>query len=117
MAQQKKKSTNKNTKTKVQEVMEKKEVKVVEEDKKSIGRIIFDVVFWVVIVALAIVWLTDFIKIQNDKDPVFCLSKKTHEFDDGTVEECTGLGYKIYDYNRDSIDAHQFGPLFIKMKK
>ena len=117
MAQQSNKNVNKTTKAKVQEIMDKKEINVKEEDKKSIGRIIFDVVFWVVICVLAIVWLTDFIKIQNDKEPVFCLAKKTHEFEDGTVEECTGLGYKIYDYNRDSIDAHQFGPLFIKMKK
>lgn len=117
MAQQKNKPANKTTKAKVEEIVSKKEIKVVEEDKKSIGRIIFDVVFWVLITALAIVWLTDFIKIQNDKEPVFCLAKKTHEFDDGVVEECTGLGYKIFDYKRDSIEAHQFGPLFIKMKK
>lgn len=117
MAQQKNKPANKNTKAKVEEIVRKKEIKVVEEDKKSIGRIIFDVVFWVLISVLAIVWLTDFIKIQNNKEPVFCLAKKTYEFDDGVVEECKGLGYKIFDYKRDSIEAHQFGPLFIKMKK
>ena len=117
MAQQANKNSKKNTKAKVEEIVSKKEVKVVEENKKSIGRIIFDVVFWVIIAVLAIVWLTDFIKIQNDKEPVFCLSEKTHKFDDGTVDECVGLGYKIYDYNRKSIDAHQFGPIFIKMKK
>ena len=117
MAQQANKNVNKNTKAKVQEIMEKKEVKVVEEKKKSVPRIIFDVVFWVAISVLAIIWLTDFIKIQNDKKPVFCLAEKTHEFEDGTVDECVGLGYKIYNYKRESISAHQFGPLFIKMKK
>lgn len=113
MAQQ----NNKNTKAKDQKAVNKNEIEVVEENNKSIGRIIFDVVFWTVIAVLAIVWLTDFIKVQNDKDPVFCISKKTHEFDDGVVNECVGLGYKIYNYDRDSIDANQFGPLFIKMKK
>ena len=117
MAQQKNKPVNKNTKAKVEEIVSKKEIKYVEEDKKSIGRIIFDIAFWVLISVLAIVWLTDFIKIQNSKEPAFCLTKKTHKFDDGVVEECTGLGYKIFDYKRDSIEAHQFGPLFIKMKK
>ena len=117
MAQQANKKVNNNTKAKVEEIMTKKEIEVKDEKEKSLGRVIFDIVFWVVISILAIVWLTDFIKIQNSKEPVFCLVEKVHEFEDGTVDECIGLGYKIYDYNRDSITAHQFGPLFIKMKK
>ena len=95
MAQQINKSVNKNTKTKVEEIIGKKEITVKEEKQKSLGRIIFDIVFWVVISILAIVWLTDFIKIQNGKEPVFCLAEKVHEFDDGTVDECIGLGYKF----------------------
>lgn len=107
--------SNKNTKVKVQEIIERKERDA--ENKKSLARTIFDIAFWVIIAVLAIVWVTDFIKVQNDKKPAFCLVEKTHEFKDGTVDECVGLGYKIYNYNRKSIDAHQFGPLFIKMKK
>lgn len=98
--------------------VEKEEVKVVEEKQKSIFRKIFDVVFWVAIVILAAIWLTDFFRMQNDEKPVFCLAQKTHKFDDGTVDECVGLGYKIYDYKRESLKgAHQFGPFFIGMKK
>ena len=94
------------------------EVKVVEEKKKSIPRIIFDIVFWVCIVILATVWLTDFIRMNKSKEPMFCLAQKTHKFNDGTVDECIGLGYKIYDYHRDSLDnAHQFSPLFVGMKR
>lgn len=100
--------------------MEKKE-KVIENkntEKKSIAKKIFDVVFWVVIIGLAIIWVTDFINVQNDKDPIFCISQKTHTFDDGTVEECVGLGYKVYDYNRTSLSyGRQFGPFFIGMKE
>ena len=106
---------NKNTKAKVQEIIERNGKD--KDEKKSLARTIFDIAFWVIIAVLAIVWVTDFIKVQNDKKPVFCLVEKTHKFKDGTVDECVGLGYKIYDYNRESIDAHQFGPLFIKMKK
>ena len=75
--------------------MEKKEkiTKNKSTEKKKILKKIFDVAFWIVIVGLAIVWITDFINIQNDKDPVFCISQKTHTFDDGTVGECVGLGY------------------------
>ena len=100
--------------------MEKKE-KVTEKkntEKTNIAKKIFDVVFWIVIVGLAIIWITDFINVKNDKDPIFCISQKTHTFDGGTVEECVGLGYKVYDYNRTSLSyGRQFGPFFIGMKE
>lgn len=86
--------------------------------KHNIGKIIFDVVFWIVIVGLAIIWITDFVNVQNDKDPIFCIRQKTHTFDDGTVKECVGLGYKVYTYNRSSFSqGRQFGPFFIGMKE
>lgn len=100
--------------------MEKKE-KITENkntEKNNIFKKIFDVVFWIVIIGLAIIWVTDFINVKNDKDPVFCISQKTHTFDDGTVEECIGLGYKVYNYNRDSFSkGRQFGPFFIGMRE
>ena len=129
------KNTTKKIKTekevKVEKMDSKKEVKlekqdktketikvVKEKDKKSLGQKIFDIVFWVAIIILAFVWLTDFIRLQNEKEPVFCLTEKTHKFKDGTVDECIGLGYKIYDYNRESINIkHQFSPFFVGMKK
>ena len=45
-----------------------------EPKKKSVGKIIFDVVFWVVIVCLLFVWVFDFLKVKNEEKPVFCLS-------------------------------------------
>lgn len=98
----------------------KKKEKITENkntEKKNIFKKIFDVVFWIVIIGLAIIWLTDFINVKNDKDPVFCISQKTHTFDDGTVEECVGLGYKVYTYDRSSFSkGRQFGPFFIGMR-
>ena len=94
-----------------------KEIKINEEDKKSLGRKIFDVVFWVCIIVLAAIWLTDFFRIKGNNKPMFCLANKTHEFEDGTVQECKGLGYKIYSYDRESLKGFQFGPFFAKMKK
>ncbi|HIS90496.1 MAG TPA: hypothetical protein IAC20_02400 [Candidatus Faecisoma merdavium] len=86
--------------------------------KRSIVKTIFDVVFWIVIIGLAIVWITDFINVQNDKNPVFCLKNETHKYDDGTVEECIGLGYKVYTYDRSSFSkGRQFGPFFIGMRE
>ena len=81
-------------------------------------KLILNIIFWVVIVALLGIWLTDFILVQQEKKPVFCLSEKTHTFDDGKVEECIGFGYKVYNYDRESINIKtQFSPFFIGMKK
>lgn len=102
-------------------VVEKAKKTIVEEqkkEKKNIVKIVFDVVFWVGIIVLAAIWITDFVKIQNEEKPMFCLVQKTHEFEDGTVDECIGLGYKIYEYNRESLNnARQFSPFFVGMKK
>ena len=110
----------KTTEKKVNKKVE--EIKIVEETKKEkikrITKRVWDIVFWVGIIVLAIIWLTDFIKVQNEEEPKFCLVQKIHEFDDGTVNECVGLGYKVYTYNRDSISgARQFSPFFVGMKK
>lgn len=45
---------------------------------------------------------------------MFCLNKKTITYDDGNVYVCTGLGYKIYNYQRKSFTAIQYGPLWSK---
>lgn len=102
-----------------------KKVQIEEQDeqfyepkKRNVGKLIFDVVFWVVIVSLLFVWIFDFLKVKNEEKPVFCIQEKTHEFDDGTVEECVGLGYRVYMYDRDSIDVKvQFSPFFIGMEE
>lgn len=74
----------------------------------------------VFVVALILVWaacvLTDFIRTKNEKEPVFCITKHTYKYDDGKTNECIGLGYKVYDYNRKSIKAKEFGPIFIKQR-
>lgn len=98
------------------------EIKIIEETNKEktkrIAKRVWDIVFWVGIILLAAIWLTDFIKVQNEEEPKFCLVQKTHEFEDGTVDECIGLGYKVYTYDRDSIgSARQFSPFFVGMKK
>lgn len=104
---------------KVEEIkVEKIEKEDNKEKTKRILRRVWDIVFWVGIIVLAAIWLTDFIKVQNEEKPIFCLVEKTHEFDDGTVDECVGLGYKVYEYNRESLsNARQFSPFFIGMKK
>lgn len=73
----------------------------------------------VAILALVIIWIIiffiDYFRARQSKNPIFCINEKTKEYEDGTVYSCTGLGYKMYKYDRNSIDASiEFGPFFIK---
>ena len=73
----------------------------------------------IVILALIIIWIIiffiDYFRARQSKTPIFCISEKTKEYEDGTVYSCTGLGYKMYKYDRASINASvEFGPFFIK---
>ena len=73
----------------------------------------------IVILSLVIIWIIiffiDYFRVRQAKMPIFCLTENTKEYEDGTVYSCTGLGYKMYKYDRDSIDASiEFGPFFIK---
>lgn len=93
------------------------------DEKKNISakRIvvkIWNVVFWVLFVSLAFVWIMDFSRVKIDKKPLFCVSKDRVEFKDGTVDKCVGLGYKVYHYHRASLNKNfQFGSLVMKMKE
>lgn len=69
------------------------------------------IVFWFIMV------FVDYYKGINKKDAVFCIKEKTKEYHDGSVYICTGLGYKLYRYERKSINAVEFGPFFIKERK
>lgn len=89
-----------------------------EDDKKSVGHKIFDVIFWICIALLAFIWIFDFIQVKDGKDPKFCIKTELHEYEDGTVNECDGLGYKVFKYNRTSINIDtQFSPFFVGMKE
>lgn len=69
-------------------------------------------------VSLFVIWLTDYIRFQTDKRPIFCLKENIYKYDDGITEECIGLGYKIYQYDRTSINLNkEFSSFFQAMKK
>jgi len=102
-------------------VKEKEMDNFMSEDKVSIKEVAFkiwDVVFWVLFAILACVWIVDFFRVKAEKQPMFCINKETIEFEDGNVDKCVGLGYTVYDYDRESLDSGiQFGPFFMKMKE
>ncbi len=99
---------------KMEEILDEKEKKRL---SGSIFRKIFDIIFWLAFAILAFIWIIDFINVNNEKDPIFCINENTYEYDDGQIKECIGLGYKVYNYNRTSTGTgYEFGPFFIKMK-
>ena len=117
-----KKLTPKNEPKEVVKAVKEKEMdNFMSEDKASIKEVAFkiwDVVFWVLFAILACVWIVDFFRVKAEKQPMFCISKETIEFEDGNVDKCVGLGYTVYEYNRESLDSGiQFGPFFIKMQE
>jgi hypothetical protein len=103
-------------------IMEKvtNEVKEDKKDKKqfSIVKTIWNFVFWICLIGLAIIWLFDFTNTRNGKDPKFCLSKSVINYYDGTVDKCTGLGYKVYNYHRSSLNAaREFVPFWVEPRE
>ena len=95
---------------------EEKEVKETRKEKKGksiVGKII-NFVLWVVIFAWMGVCLVDFYNTQTEKEPKFTFKEETHTYDDGDVKIYTGLGYKIFYYNRKSYNAIQYGPFWLK---
>ena len=73
-----------------------------------------NIVIWIILLLWMGICLTDFYNTQKEKDPMFCLKKETIKYDDGTVDSCTGLGYKIYNYKRKSFTAIEYGPFWSK---
>lgn len=119
-------SNTKNKSTKVKAEKEVKEVEAKEEnemaqdfkeekkDKKNIFIKILDILLWIILIGWMAIVFMDYYRVTNEKEPKFCIKEETIQYEDGTVESCTGLGYKVYEYNRDSFDAIEFGPFWAK---
>ena len=76
----------------------------------------------VIIVVLIVLWaglfVSEYLAVSKHKDPRFCLSHKTVEYENNKkTESCTGLGYKYYKYyENDQLKEIDFGPFFKKDK-
>lgn len=92
----------------------KKEVVYKEKEPSLISKIL-NIVLWVILFAWMAIVLVDYFQVRNEKEPKFCwFNDKTTQYENGTVEECTGLGYKVINYNREDFKAIEFGPFWIK---
>lgn len=108
--EEKEKKVSKKTETE-----EEKEVKIVYKEKeKPLFTKIMNIVLWVILLAWMAICLVDFFKVTNEKEPIFCLKKETTVYSDGEVHSCLGLGYKVYNYERESYSAIEFGPFWSK---
>lgn len=75
---------------------------------------ILNVLLWIVLFAWMALVIVDYIHVKNEEKPQFCwFNEHTTSYNDGTVTECTGLGYKVINYNRTSFKAIEFGPFWI----
>lgn len=74
-------------------------------------------IFTILLVALATVWIWDYIRVQKGFEPKFCLKNNVYTYDDGKTNECVGAGYNVYKYERQSIKAIEFSPFFLEIKK
>lgn len=95
------------------EFVEKPKKEKKEREGRSVLSRIVNIVLWVVLFAWMALVLVDYFHVRNEEEPQFCWwNKQTHEHTDGNVTECTGLGYKVIRYNRDSFKAIEFGPFW-----
>ena len=103
--------------------MKEEVVQTVDEDfygekpkkKKSVVIKILNVILWLVLLSWVILVLVDYFRARNQEDPMFCwFGNKTTDYENGSVTECMGLGYKVINYNRENYKAVEFGPFWIK---
>ncbi len=96
------------------EKVSKKEMEKKDKNEKSLFQRVMNVILWIVLFVWMGVCLVDFYNVHQKKDPIFCIKKGVTKYDDGNVKWCLGAGYKVYQYNRKSFTAIEFGPFWSK---
>ena len=61
--------------------------------------------------------MIDFFRFKDGKDPKFCIKEETKTYENGNVEYCLGIGYKVYNYNLEDYTRREFGPFWMKEEK
>ena len=79
---------------------------------------IFNILIIILFVGWCYIIISDYIKVKNGEKAKFCIRYTIYDYTDGSVNECTGLGYKVYYYNRESVNVKtEFGPFWMDMKE
>ena len=75
---------------------------------------IFDIVISIIVFGILGAWLVDFYNYYQGNEPALCIKEEVYEYEDGKTKSCTGLGYKVYIYERSSIEGMEFGPFWLE---
>jgi len=71
------------------------------------------IILLTILILVLVFLLTDVIRIENSKEPIFCVS--IGQYLDGGTKEYYGLGYKIIDYNiLEGFNGYKVGTYFMK---
>ena len=103
-----------NKEKETEEMVKKEEFFDEKKSKKSLFNRIMNVILWIILFAWMAVCLIDFYKVHQKQDPIFCFKKDVTHYNDGDVKWCLGPGYKVFQYNRKSFQAIEFGPFWSK---
>lgn len=78
---------------------------------------ILNIAFWVIFCIVFLIWLVDFLRVRAENNPIFCISRETVEIEGGTAEKCTGLGYRVIQYDSEVVGVgYEFGPFWIQVR-
>ncbi len=79
---------------------------------------VISIIFMVVFISWLLLIIYESYMVTRGEQPKFCIKTEEHKYEDGVTTECLGLGYKVYMYDRSSIDVQvEFGPFWINEKK
>lgn len=79
---------------------------------------VISVIFMVIFICWLSLIVYESYMVTRGEQPKFCIKTEEHKYDDGVTTECLGLGYKVYMYDRSSIEVQvEFGPFWINEKK
>ena len=87
-----------------------------EKNKQSLISKIIWTIIWVLILIWAGILVYDYYNVSKEKEAKFYIKKEIIKYEDSSVDVCTGLGYNVYHYKRESFNAREFGPFWIEAR-
>ncbi len=92
---------------------EEKEKLDLEKENESVKiKRFLDIALWAMLIFWMAICLIDFYNTKVGNEPMFCLKNDVNKYSDGDVDICTGFGYKVINYKRDSYKGMEYGMFF-----
>ena len=78
---------------------------------------IFNLLFTLAFLFWSYAFVSDCLRVNNGGVAKYCVKHIIYDQTDGSTEECLGLGYKVYYYDRTSVDiTKEMGPFWMAMR-